>query len=283
MDLATHIISESYLSPFFDDNERKDLRSITNVFNRKEEILKRVSKLTNGQITLLEQMGHPPSILSCEDRKLFKIRMKKRLQRVAEQKLLLACYYQGEMISAFGAMCWNPVEFLSNPLLYVDKEQDAVSFLTYQEMNIFAQQFLYGIRFQEIRELIKPTEIVFAGPIGILFSFRGGGMGSAVQYIGMKYFDSLGYKFVFGYCGTPITAYYDVRDGWTPYQEISFAFCDLIWKNEKPFESVTFLSKIPNGDNLHLCVYAYLKKLIQIGDEKNILQTFTNYKVRSAL
>jgi len=283
---AANAYVDSYLSPFFNKQERIELCQITNPFVRKKEILLRLSKLTNGKITNLEQGGGITSMLNLPDRDEKFPYMLKRVRSLAEKGLLHSCWHNDKIAGLNGCAPFNPKEFITDEKGKLERDQSSnpMAVMDYDAHMKFAHFYLNDSYFTEIRKIINLNQILVGGPLAIRYEYRGYRLPHVMHYFHLKYLYKLGYRLFVVFCGGPISAAFSVSEGMIPLPQISLSYPDFIWKGTKPFEAISFRSNVPGCDDLFLCCYELIEKKIEMYEkEKNFMEKFKRYIKKSAL
>jgi len=259
---AAQLLAETYLSPFFDDAERDELRSIMNLSQRRDEILKRLNKLTDGKITRFEQMGHPLLAFLLPNRKEYLERAKNRVKKILAHNLnLLFGTFNKEkkIVVIVGAIPFNPTEFFKSPPQIVPG--DLISYLDYLRSFLFAHHYLHDPNppFSEYRQRAKPDEIFNGGPLGVAYHYRGSELGAITTTIRNHHLYKLGYRLGFGHAVNPNSGILGIKHGWTSIPQISLNISDFIFQGQKPFEALNIRWKgYSHLDNLDLCQAGFL-------------------------
>jgi len=136
-----------------------------------------------------------------------------------------------------------------------------MTYLLYHSELNFAKYYLTDPSFSQIRQRIKSSQIIVTGPLAVLYQYRGLNLMSAAHLLLLQHSYSLGYRLEVAWAVSPINAYAMSRYGFIPLPRISLSFPEILWKNEKPWAPVTFTSKIPDSDNLCLCLYAVIEEV----------------------
>jgi len=262
---ATRIVTDSYLSPFFDDKEREEFRSIGNLSQRYDEIIKRLKQLTNGKITRIEQMGNPLTGLLMEDRKEYFKKLRTRVKKNISNNLYFGIFTkENKLIAADGGCPFNPTEFFQNPPQAQDLNHP-LSYLFYLREFIFAHHYLHDSspKWVEIRQKIKSNQIIYGGPLGVDYDYRGSQLGAILMLYRLDCAYKLGYRLLFAHASNPSSGIIGVKTGqFIGLPEISINLKDFIFNGEKPFECLNLIWKgYEQCNNLDLCAVTFIENI----------------------
>jgi len=196
---------------------------------------------------------------------------KGRILRGVQAKLLHGVYDKNKLIGVSGCSPFNPIEFLKNPLQYGygDFLENPLQSLVFESQIKFALMYLNHPSLEELRQKIKPHEIVIGGPHAILNEYKGLKFGDQVGVRAVVHGYSLGYKLAVGWSSNPITARGALTPGSFPIIDASIRYPDFYWKGKKPFESIVFKSVVPNGDSSWLCMCTYYEEVAKLVEKHN--------------
>jgi len=112
-----------------------------------------------------------------------------------------------------GAYPFNPIEFFQNSILKDQIFQHPLTYLTYLRELIFSHHYLHNssLKWREIRTKVKPNEIVYGGPLGVDYHYRGSEFGVIAMKYRFQYAYKLGYRFLFGHAPNPISGILDKK------------------------------------------------------------------------